>query len=180
MSMNRRKFLQTGLLGGVALSITAVGAKGTFWGKGSQLAKRDGVAFQFLTEKDCEVLEALVPVMLGSALTKSANPKESLMLTIKDFDTAVSAFLPQVQKEVRELFTVLTFTPTRKLLAGVWSPWKDASHQTLDGFWNRWDQSKIKLLKSGRDGLVQLTVASFYGARRNWESIGYPGPPQIG
>ncbi len=180
MTMNRRKFLQTGLMGSAALSIAAFGSKGTFWGPGSRKAKHDDLTFEFLTEEDFQVLYALVPVIIGAPLTESDDPERNLVLTIKDFDTATSTFLPEVQKEVRQLFTVLTFTPTRKLVAGVWPRWRDASQETVNRFLDRWDSSKLALLKSGRDGLVQLVTASYYGARRNWASIGYPGRPPIG
>ena len=68
---------------------------------------------------------------------------------------------------------------TRRLLAGVGSPWLEASAKSVQGFLARWRGSRFALLRSAYAALHELIMAAWYGNPAAWARIGYPGPPTI-
>jgi hypothetical protein len=84
-----------------------------------------------------------------------------------------------VQEEVAQLFALLGFPVTRRLLAGVGSPWLEASDGSVQHFLERWRGSRFALLRSAYAALHELIMAAWYGNPAAWARIGYPGPPAI-
>jgi hypothetical protein len=91
----------------------------------------------------------------------------------------VAGLPPGSRKELEQLFALLSFAPTRCLLAGVWSSWPDASRDSVAAFLASWRDSRFTLLRSGYGALHQLILAAWYGNTRSWPAIGYPGPPSL-
>ncbi|CAM2066377.1 hypothetical protein SCOR_13440 [Sulfidibacter corallicola] len=175
--MDRRQFLKLGVTGGALLTMSAWMSKGTFWGTGTHLARRGNYQYQFLTEADHEVVSALIPAILAG--TAAARDKELAEEVVRGVDIAASHFRPAIQKEIRQLFTVLTLPATRVLACGVWSGWSQADPARVEGFLASWRNSRMALLRSGYDALQQLTVASWYGNPKSWSGLGYEGPPPL-
>jgi hypothetical protein len=84
-----------------------------------------------------------------------------------------------VRKEIEQLFALLSFAPTRAVVAGVWSPWPDAAPASIGAFLDRWRDSRFALLRSAYGALHQLVFAAWYGNLSAWPAIGYPGPPSL-
>lgn len=178
--MDRRTFIRTGVFGGTALALAGYMTKDTFWGKGSQNAVRGDYHYHFLTETDRVMLGALIAVILDGALTEKQDLRaEQTELVCRNLDNAVASFLPGVQAEVRQLFSLMTLAPTRKMVIGVWAPWEKAAIEDISAFLDRWRFSSIALFQSGYDALTQLIMGSFYGTSHGWEVAGYPGPPAL-
>lgn len=181
IAMERRTFIKTGLVGGALLVGAGWASKGTFWGAGSKRVRRAGEDFGFLTEADYAALSAIIPVMLTGCLDRAEGDREALLAeTIKNFDGAVSSFLPEVQKELRQLFSLLSLAPARYFMVGVRSSWQEAKPQTVDAFLRTWQMSDKALFRTAYDALQQLTMGSWYSVSESWRQIGYPGPPPIG
>ena len=81
--------------------------------------------------------------------------------------------------ELAELFSLLAFAPTRCLVAGIWSPWSEASTGAIEGFLARWRDSRFALLRSAYGALHQLVLAAWYAQGGAWPAIGYAGPPPL-
>jgi hypothetical protein len=94
-------------------------------------------------------------------------------------DQAVSGLPPGVQEEVAQLFALLGFPLSRRLLAGVVSPWLEASPETIQAFLQRWRASRFALLRSAYAALHELMMAAWYGNPMSWPAIGYPGPSAV-
>jgi hypothetical protein len=62
-------------------------------------------------------------------------------------------------------------------LAGLTSPWEEASVEDVSTFLTRWRTSRFDLMRAGYQALTQLIQAAWYGNPRSWGAIGYPGPP---
>ena len=180
MAVSRRRFLKTGIAGGILLVGAGYASRGVFWGKGSRVAQKTGYRYLFLTERDHATLGAIAPVVIGAPLLlEGGSERDAVEEVLRGIDTAVSGFLPEVQKEVRQLLTLLGMGPTRVLVAGVWQTWPECSRQDIENFLNRWRYSRFDLLKTAYDALLQLSVAAWYGNPKSWEAIGYSGPPRI-
>lgn len=121
------------------------------------------------------MLRAIARVMLEGALPDTA---QALDEAVQGVDVAIAALPPAVQGEVGQLFGLLEFPITRRLLAGV-GPWSHASNTEIAAFLQNWRTSKTALFRSGYAALHQLVMAGWYGNGRAWASIGYPGPPHI-
>ncbi len=121
------------------------------------------------------MLRAIARVMLDDALP---NDGASLDAAVRGIETAIAGLPPAVQGEVQQLFGLLEFPLTRRLVAGV-APWDRASDSEIAAFLQRWRTSNAMLLRSGYAALHQLVMAGWYGNDEAWPRIGYPGPPRI-
>lgn len=157
----RRVFLKTGLAGGLLLNVAAC----------TNPAKDGGRQ---------AVLAAVVPVILAGALPGNGELfREQLSRTVAGVDQAIAGLPLASQEEITQLFELLSFAPTRILVAGLWSPWPDASPQAIGGFLESWRNSRFDLFKSGYAALHDLIFAAWYARPETWAAIGYPGPPKV-
>jgi hypothetical protein len=172
----RRTFLIVGLAGGAALTAA-------YWLRRARV--RDPVtgghrALAALDPAAQAIVAAIAPVMLDGALPADpADRHAAVTETVANVARAVSGLAPSVQKEIGELFSLLGLPPTRVALAGVTTPWAEASPEAVAAFLERWRTSEWMLLRSAYDALHQLVLAAWYGNPRAWPSIGYPGPPVL-
>ncbi|HEY9086236.1 MAG TPA: hypothetical protein VIN40_09940 [Candidatus Tyrphobacter sp.] len=162
MSLTRRELLKTGAAGVALLTL-------------ADCARRTSGAGLDATQK--QVVAKIAGVMLDGAIP-SDEPERALAEAVDGFVIAVAGLPPQTQGEVQQLFMLLTFPPTRRLIAGL-PPWTDATPDDVAAFLTRWRFSGIQLLRSGYDALHQLVMAGWYGNNVSWPPIGYPGPPEI-
>lgn len=185
LSLDRRSFLRTGL--GGALFLGTVSVTAGLSGCATAPAGRLGAVatrmdaryqFQFLSADDIELLEALLPAILGSALPAQANNRRiAIAGTVERIDMGIHKFGPANQKELRQLFDLLNFGLTRVTIARVWPAWRDATTEQADAFLQRWRSSSIGLFNSGYMALTKISNVAFYGYQENWQLSGYPGPP---
>ncbi|MGH7738133.1 MAG: hypothetical protein ACREMP_09755 [Candidatus Tyrphobacter sp.] len=125
------------------------------------------------------IVRAIADVMLDGALPAGEPARAAALEDAADgFVLAVEALPLRTQREVRQLFTLLEFAPTRRLVAGL-PPWERATRSDVAAFLRRWRFSSFALLRSGYDALHALVLAGWYGRSEAWPHIGYPGPPNV-
>ena len=159
--ITRRQFLKTGLAGGVLLNVAGCTRPSENGGRTA-------------------VLSALIPIVLAGAVpanTSEATPH--IVRTISGIEKTIAGLSLSAQKEIGELFDLLAFAPTRILAAGLWSPWAEAKPEALVAFLESWRHSRFDLLKSGYAALHDIIFGAWYAHPDSWESIGYPGPPEV-
>jgi len=168
--MNRRRFLKTGLLGGVAL---AAGGAWIVWrdvrDADAGIPARDHLAI---------VVRAVAPVMLAGSLSDT-RPAADVTRIVDGVKTVIAAFPASVQAEVADLFRLLDFRSVRRLLTGVASDWPVAHPQEIAAFLERWRQSRLSLLQSGYFALHDLILGAWYADASTWDALGYAGPPNV-
>ncbi len=130
----------------------------------------------FLNDDDCHLLEILIPVFLFKIDTKN---NASLQQVIVNIDSAIAHLPKKTQKEIRELFDLLSSMFGRLLLANIWLDWPSASKVSINQFLLNWRNSSIDLLQIAYRGLHKLILGSYYAEHASWEEVGYPGPPQL-
>ena len=171
--VTRRQFLRAGIVTGVAL--TALGT--WYW---SARETRFDLAGRFaLQPKERDIVAALVPVILAGALSEGVTRTAMIERTVTGVEQAIAGLSAATQEEVRQLFALLGFAPTRIALAGLVSDWRDANATEVATFLERWRFSAIGLLRSAYAALHDLVLGAWYGTSESWEAIGYPGPPEI-
>ncbi len=171
----RRTLLKVGVAGGVALVLAR-------W----IVTSRDPAPREALEEhasaldpRSRAIVAAIVPVLLEGALPDGDASVEAGAEVVAGVERAVAGLPPGTRKELEQLFALLSFAPTRCLVAGVWSPWAQASRASIASFLASWRDSRFDLLRSGYGALHQLIFAAWYGNERSWPAIGYGGPPSL-
>jgi hypothetical protein len=164
----RREFLRAGLLGGVvpgAMRMLPVHAAAS--------------AAQTLTPEQREVLAAIAPVLLAGALPEGERRAAAVAAVVDGVERAVAGLPPHLRAELDQLFMLLTFGPTRWLVAGVGAPWSRATTAQIAGFLDAWRTSWLVLLQSGYHALHELIMAAWYARPESWPALRYPGPPTL-
>lgn len=174
LHLSRRSLLKLGLAGSVVLGAAGLGA-GL-----SGCHRREESAAQghaFLHDADLHLFRALIPAVTAGTLPSEAAAREARMLEIlRRIDGGCMLLGAPAQKELRKLFDLLNFGVTRRLAAGVSTPWSEVGVADADAFLNRWHDSRIGLFNAGYRVLVKLVAVSNYGIPAVWASAGYPGP----
>lgn len=159
--MQRRSFLKAGLLGGLALVAGGVVYR--------QLRPSTPQRFA-LDQQGRVMLAALVPAITGLS---PARPE--LDAAIERVAVAINGLPLRVQKEISDLFGLLSMAPTRRLLAGV-PDWSEASPQQIAAFLQSWRTHRTEMLQTAYQGLHDLVIGGWYAEPSTWAAIGYPGP----
>jgi len=137
-------------------------------------------SYRVLDEKSARIVRALAPVVLAGSLGgDKAAQQRNVAEVVTAFDRAVSGLAPAVQDEVAQLFSLLSFPPSRVAFAGLWTPVDEATPEDLRAFLTRWRHSRFDLLRQSYEALTQLIQASWYGNAASWSAIGYSGPPAL-
>jgi len=170
--ISRRTLLKAGVASGVALVLAR-------WLYVQTSATAADPSFAALDGRARSVVAAIVPVMLEGALPAGDAAIAARGEVVAGVDRAVAGLSPAVRAELDELFSLLAFAPARCVVAGVWSPWQEASRESIAAFLERWRDSRFALLRSGFSALHQLILGAWYANPRAWPVIGYPGPPAL-
>ncbi len=163
MYVTRRELLKTGAAGAALLTL-------------ADCAR----ASRFRVDADRRtIVTRIADAMLDGAIPPGGAARETALATaVSGFSTAVAGLTPSVAQELSQLFGLLEFAPTRRIVAGL-PPWKDATRADVSAFLTRWRFSSFALLRSGYDALHELIMAGWYGQSAAWVHIGYPGPPDV-
>lgn len=169
--ISRRTLLKAGVAGGAALLV----ARWAYTTTSAGAPTANGL------DADARaILAAVTPVMLEGALPTGTEAALALREALDGAEQAIAGLPPAVRKEIEELFSLLAFAPTRCLVAGVWRPWPEAGRESIAAFLASWRTSRFALLRSAYGALHQIILGAWYGNRRAWAAIGYPGPPSLG
>ena len=137
-------------------------------------------SYRVLDEKSARIVRALVPVVLAGSLGgDDAARARNAGDVVAAFDRAVSGLAPAVQEELAQLFSLLSFPPSRVAFAGLWTPVDEAAPEDLKAFLMRWRHSRFDLQRQSYEALTHLIQASWYGNAASWNAIGYSGPPAL-
>jgi hypothetical protein len=171
---SRRSFLKLGVAGTLAL-----GTVGFTAGLAGCHRREEAAAqgYKFLRDADLKLFRALIPAITDGTLPAEASAREARTREIlMRIDAGCWHLGAPAQKEVRKLFDLLNFGLTRRLAAGVSSPWDQVSAADAVVFLDRWRNSSIGLFNAGYRVLIKLVAVSNYSIPAVWPSAGYPGP----
>lgn len=176
--LSRRQFIKAGVAGTAALVVARV-IYGPFE---AAPAWQSGSVHQFTKLSDASrgLIAALAGVVLDGAMPADADARaKAVEEVVVGVDKAVAALQPAVQAELQQLFALLNFPISRRLLAGVSQSWLKAPAGEIGAFLENWRDSRFTLLRSGFHGLHQLILAAWYGCPDAWAAIGYAQPAHV-
>lgn len=171
--ITRRTLLKVGIAGGTALLLTR------WLYTATSVPTPPGSGFTALDTSARAIVAAIVPVLLEGALPTGRDDAAARADVVSGVDQAIAGLPPAARKELDDLFSLLAFAPTRCLIAGVWTPWPEASRESVAMFLDAWRDSRFALLRSAYGALHQIVFGAWYGKPQAWPAIGYPGPPSL-
>ena len=171
LSISRRTLLKAGIAGGAALLLAR-------WLYTPTLPPARPTA-NALDPDARTIVAAIIPVLLDGALPSGPEAPSARADTLAAVEQAIASLPPATRKELTDLFSLLSFPPTRCFVAGIWSPWPEATRESIASFLARWRDSRFELLRSAYAALHQLVFAAWYADPRAWPTTGYAGPPPL-
>lgn len=168
METKRRTFLKVGALGALALAA----------GGGIYRYIHPSPLGRFVLDGEAKAaIDAIVPAMLAGALPDDPGARgAAVAATTVRVHQAILGLPLAAQKEVQDLFGLLSLAPARRLLAGVSGGWAGASAEQVAVFLHDWRFHRLGMLQSAYHALHDLIIGSWYADPSSWAAIGYPGP----
>lgn len=159
-------------MGGIAALVLAAGG-GIY-----RVVNGPTVPKSFALDVDAKtVIDALIPAMLGAALPVDPGARAAAIASsTRRVHHAILGLPLSAQKELQDLFGLLSLGPVRRLLAGVPEAWSTASAPDVAAFLQRWRTHRSGTLAGAYGALHDLILGSWYADPASWSSIGYPGP----
>lgn len=168
--MQRRSLLGLGLAGGLVLAAAGGGAawmlRTPAWHRGQ------------LSPDARALLGAVAVSVLDGSLPAPGDPlrEPALKAHLERFARALGTLSPATQAEVDQLLSVLNTAPGRRLLAGLASPWPQASKAEVDAALQAMRVSDTMIRRQAYHALRDLTQAAYFSDPATWAALGYPGP----
>ena len=168
--MQRRTLLALGLVTG-----TAVTAAGTALGWLAP-ARRSGR----LQSGPSAVMTAVAEAVLDGALPTDPSARaQALAAHLARLERTLSGLPPTMQAEVDQLLSVLASPAGRIGLAGLASPWHQATPQQLSAALQGLRSSSLALRQQTYRALRDLTNSAYFADVTTWPVLGYPGPVSV-
>lgn len=163
-TLSRRAFIKAGVIGTLALAT----AGGLY-----RLTRHAELPGRFVLDGAAQsALSAIITVVLKDALPPVSSALDSAIAGVRD---AIGGLSLTTQKEIQDLFGLLTLGPTRRFLVGLPDDWSQAKPEDVAAFLQSWRMSRFTLLQSAYHALHDLIMGSWYGNQSSWAAIGYPG-----
>lgn len=160
MSLPRRQFIKTGLVGAMALGVAG------------KLAAGRPVDGFIPSMADNDLIAALSRGMLGALPATAAIAHTDHVLK------AIAGLPLASQRELRELFDLLQ-QPLARMALGLRPAWQDASAEQVRATLDGWRYSRLTLLRSAYQGLHGLLYAGWYGDTASWAGMSYQLPASM-
>ena len=165
MPISRRKFLKVGFFGAVTLA-----AAGGLY----RALKSPAPLNRFALAGEARMaLAAIAGAMLQGAIATTADATDKAIAHTLE---AIAGLPLATQKEIQDLFGLLTLGPTRRFLAGVPDDWSSAKREDVTAFLQSWRVHRFMMLQSAYHALHDLIIGGWDADEATWASIGYPGP----
>ncbi|MDQ5906156.1 MAG: hypothetical protein QG590_637 [Pseudomonadota bacterium] len=176
--IGRREFLKVGVAGSVLLA--CAGKLHAASATSASNATNPAAGAKAGNDEEAAMLAAIANAVLVGMLPADAAARANVLAeTAGGVRHAVSGLSLQSQKEVAELFALLTLSPSRRLIAGVSSPWGEAAVEDVAAFLESWRRSRFALLQGAYAALHDLVLGAWYARPETWLAIGYPGTPEV-
>src|SRR5690606_38948733 len=119
----RRQLLKLGLFGTAVLA--TAGGIASLSGCAADSA---APGFQQLRAGDLPMLRRVIPTVLSGALP-TAHRVEGTEGVLLALDNNLNRLSPSLNRQVLQLFDLLTLSMTRGPVTGIWGPWENASDE---------------------------------------------------
>jgi hypothetical protein len=165
--MQRRSLLKLGAASAALLAVAG----------GTVALLGPGLRGGRMTDPSRTLMTALAAALLdGSLPPGGAARAAALDGLLARVDGLVAGLPDHAQDELSQLLALLATTPGRTLLAGVDSPWPQASLTSIRAGLQSMRLSSLGLRQQAYHALHDIVGAAFFSDPATWKAIGYPGP----
>jgi hypothetical protein len=168
--MQRRRLLQLGLGGAVALALVGGGVALT----------RPGLIDGRLSPRSRDIFAALARGLLDGALpVEPLARRQALAAHLDRVDATIGGLPAHAQRELSMLLALLGSAPGRIALAGLHADWPEASVASLQSALQGMRVSSIAAREQAYLALHDLTNGAYFSDPSTWPLLGYPGPNPV-
>jgi hypothetical protein len=175
-TLERRRFLKRGLLGGAALVLA---------GNLPFLLRTTAVRFEprgklrLLTREEHAILAAVVARLVPGAQAGPTWPTADTLDCAGKIDALMAQVHPDVGQDFRRLLRLVESSYLGAFMAGSPRPFTRAAADEQDRRLDAWRGSRYALPRSGYQALKRLAHATYYSSPEIYPLVGYPGPPMV-
>ena len=174
-ALTRRQALTLG-----ALSSLAVLAPPALLGGGCSKPPPEPSPTTFLLPRDAGLFRAWSEIILADLLPQDPQEREPVLeALVQEVERLAGNLPPEVQKELRQVLSLLGSAFTRSLLCGLWAPWEEAGTAWVRAAMQDLAQSRLALKRRMYQALHLLAGSAYFGSEASWKILGYKGPPQV-
>ena len=168
--MRRRTLLRVGIASTVLLAAAGVGIS---------LMPATWQAPR-LSPEGRAIFDAVAHAVLEGALPQQqAARADALQAHLGRVEETINGFPKPVQDELTLLLGLLASGPGRLGLAGLASPWQQASTADVRAMLQKLRLSSMDLRQQTYQALRDITYAAYFADRSTWATLGYAGPVEL-
>ena len=168
--MQRRTLLKLGLTSAAVLAVAG----------GAVALLQPGLEDGALSSAGREVFAAVGLAVLDKSLPAEDGARQiALNGLLSRVDALVQTLPPHAQGELSQLLALLTSAAGRRTLAGLSTPWPEASVADLQQALQGMRLSALALRQQAYAALHDITAGAYFSDEASWPLLGYPGPLKI-
>ena len=168
--MQRRTLLKLGASSAALLAIAG----------GTAALIQPGLERGALTIAGREVFRAIGLGVLDKTLPEQPAAQQAALTGLLDrIDVLISALPTHAQTELSQLLSILASGAGRRALAGLATPWPDASVQEVQAALQGMRLSSLAVRQQAYAALHDITASAYFSEPSTWPMLGYPGPLAI-
>ena len=168
--MQRRTLLKLGATSAALLAIVG----------GAAALIQPSLAQGTLMPAGQEVFRAIAAGVLDKTLPEQADAKNlALTALLGRIDVLISALPPHAQAELSQLLSIFATGAGRHALAGLGTPWVDASAAEVQAALQDMRLSSLAVRQQAYAALHDITAGAYFSESSTWSMLGYPGPLAI-
>ncbi len=165
--MQRRTLLKLGVTSAALLAVIG----------GASALIQPGLNRGALTPVGREVFRAIGLGVLDKSLPAEREAKDVALAGLLDrIDALVSALPPHAQAELSQLLSILATSAGRRAMAGLSTPWAEASAADIQAGLQGMRFSSLALRQQSYAALHDITAGAYFSEPITWLMLGYPGP----
>ena len=169
-AMQRRTLLKLGATSAALLAIVG----------GTAALIQPGLERGALTAAGRDVFRAIGRGVLDKTLPENPAANQAALTALLDrIDVLISALPPHAQAELSQLLSILATGTGRRALAGLATPWPEASAIQLQAALQDMRLSSLAVRQQAYAALHDITAGAYFSEPATWSLLGYPGPLKI-
>ena len=168
--MQRRTLLKLGAASAAVLAIVG----------GTAALIQPGLERGTLTAAGRDVFRAISIGVLDKTLPEQPVAKEAALTALLGrINVLISALSPYVQAELSQLLSILASGAGRRALAGLGTPWSEATAPELQAALQDMRLSSLAVRQQAYAALHDIAAGAYFSEPATWSLLGYPGPLKI-
>ncbi|MES2284028.1 MAG: hypothetical protein V4573_00840 [Pseudomonadota bacterium] len=168
--MQRRTLLKLGVTASAVLLIAG----------GTAAFIKPGLTQGLLSASGRTVFSAVSSAVLDTTLPAGPADRQRVIDGLLGrIDVLIGALPSHAQDELSQLLSVLASTVGRRTLAGLDTPWADASVADVQAALQGMRISSLALRQQAYAALHDITAGAYFSEPASWALLGYPGPTKI-